>query len=185
MVGERRRPMTLLMAAVLLATGTATAACDDEPSATGLVIPESDPSTWPPGVLGGQSEEERAATLEVWGERAECSPFSLMIDYDDGLLSPEEYTAYALYAMAPYLPRTEASPVPELPERYVLCPGPEAFQGLGFAMGLFLEDIDPVFRDELWLQVMGQTYTEAHRPVTEEEVDEALRRFDDGSVNQP
>ncbi len=140
-----------------------------------LTIPRTDPSTWPPANRDPLiSDEDFDALLEAYRELGECAPWTLLVDYDAGLLSPEEYTAYAAFAMAPALPGRAHAPGLDLPERYALCPGPDALQLMGFEMGLFFDDVDPAFLDAVWLAAMGETYTEAHRTLTDEEFEAAL-----------
>ncbi len=138
-----------------------------------LEIPESDPSTWP---------HDLAASPEVlasWRRGGDCAPYTLFLDYEAGILSPEKYTTYAMYAIAPYLLRNPSVNL-VLPDRYVLCAGADAFELMGMTAGAYVEYLDPSFRDALWLAFMGETYTEAQRPVSDEELDEALDHFDRG-----
>lgn len=124
--------------------------------------------------------------MALWGEH-DCAPWSLIIDYDSGLLTPEEYTGYAFYPLMvtrPWVSGDHEFPLPlPVPARYEMCDADEdeesaSIQVAGFAAGLYIEDLDPEFRDRLWLWHSGQTYEDATRVYTDDEFDDALCQFD-------
>lgn len=152
-------------AALAVVLAVSVASCSDtRTEAEKLDFPESDPSTWPPSLYEGMSPEAKAESIAALGPNGECSPATLVIDYDAGLLSPEEFTAFAMYGMY--------RPPEEVPERYEVCPNEGAVAGLAMVSGLFIDDIDPEFRDELWLEVMGQPYWGDTDVTAPDEVDE-------------
>ena len=136
----------------------------------------STPSARPGSLLDEMSAQERAEFIAQWGEY-DCAPWSLIIDYDSGLITPEEFTGYAMYPFGG-LGDDGDFPLPlPVPERYQICDVDEevwadTMQMAGLVAELYVEDIDPAFRDQLWLSLTGQTYEEANRPLTDDEVNE-------------
>lgn len=145
---------------------------------------QASPRPRPPSFLADMSEAERADFIAEWGEQ-DCAPWSLIFDYDSGLLTPEEFTGYAMYPFVSGLPGGSGEfPLPlPVPARYQLCDVDEELQAAsmqfaGLAAGLYVEDIDPEFRDRLWLWHTGETYEDATRPLTGEEMDEVFCEVD-------
>ena len=156
---------------------------------TGAIVPADavPAATTGPGrlsMLDGLAAEERAAVLARWDDSG-CAPWTLMVDQHNGELTLEEYTELSYRSLFQPQPSGEAPHEvlgPELPERYVVCDDQASIEALGFTAGVFIHDIDPEFRDRLWLELTGRTFADANRPLTDEELDDALRHFESGDV---
>lgn len=160
-MGTRGRQRGKAACLVLLAAMSVAGCGDTRTASEKLHYPDTDPSTWPASAFDEvMSAEEKEAWLAELGPDADCSPASLIVDYGDGRLSPEQFTAFAMYGLY-------RSP-DELPRRYRPCRDQDTAQILAISAAMYIDDIDPTFRDELWMEIMGEPYWgEADLPADE------------------